>query len=391
MSKRIILAFLLGLSGFPVFAQQNVGYRQTELVSPLVNDAGTVTFRLRAPLARTVTVRGDWEQNGGIGQMTKNSDGTWTYTTGKLPSDLYMYAFLVDSVRILDPANAFSYRDVGNLFSIFLVNHGNGDYYSVNDVPHGNLNWVWYPSAQYKTNRRLAVYTPPGYEGSKKKYPVLYLLHGSGGDEQAWITLGRVPSILDNLIAQGKIEPMIVVMPNGNPSRQAAPGETKENFSYRPVMSQFLPNFRDGSYEYSFPEIVNYIDSHFQTKPQKSQRAIAGLSMGGFHSLVIAADYPNLFDYVGLFSPGTSLNALDTTRPAYHNLNEKITLQKKQGFKLYWIGIGNADHLIESMQAYRKRLDSLQFPYTYVESQRGHIWSNWRSYMLQFTPLLFKK
>ncbi|NEU08465.1 esterase [Flavihumibacter sp. R14] len=387
ISISLVISFICSLAS----AQQNVSFRQANIVSPVVNEAGTVTFSLRAPLAQTVTVHGDWEANGGLGQMSKDSAGIWRYTTGKLPSDLYMYAFSVDSVRMVDPSNAFSYRDVGNLFSLLIISHGNGDYYSVNDVIHGNVTRMWYPSAQYKTDRRLTVYTPAGYDKSKNKYPVLYLLHGSGGDEEAWVTLGRVPSILDNLIAQGKIEPMIVVMPNGNP-KQAAPGETSENFNYRPVMTQYMPNFADGSYEISFNEIVNYIDSRFRTRPEKSQRALAGLSMGGFHSLLISANHPDLFDYVGLFSPGTpSSRALDPTRSAYQNLDEKFARQKKNGYKLYWIGIGKTDFLYEGMQAHRKRLDKLQFPYTYVESERGHIWSNWRSYLLQFTPLLFKK
>lgn len=371
-------------------AQQNVGFRGS-IVSPVVSEDGTLTFKLKAPLAKYVNVRGDWEANGGIGQMTKDANGIWTYVTGKLSSDLYMYSFEVDSVRIIDPSNAFSYRDVGNLFSLAIVGKGNGDSYSVNNVPHGNISSVWYPSTQYKTERRLTVYTPPGYESGKSKYPVLYLLHGSGGDEESWVTLGRVPAVIDNLIAQNKIVPMIVVMPNGNPSKQAAPGETSENYNYRPTMSQFLPNFADGSYEQSFNEIVNFVDSRYRTKAQKSQRAIAGLSMGGFHSLLISANHPDTFDYVGLFSPGTpSSRALDTTRTAYKNLEAKYATQKKKGYKLYWIGIGKTDFLYNGMQTHRKKLDKLQFPYTYVESERGHIWSNWRAYMLQFTPLLFK-
>lgn len=391
INKNIATALLFTLVCSVTFAQQNVGFRQANIVSPLINDDGTVTFRLFAPLAQTVNVRGDWDVNGGFGKMTKDTGDTWVYTTPTLPSDLYQYAFIVDSVRMLDPANAFSYRDVGNLFSIFIINKGNGDYYSVNDVPHGNVENIWYTSAQLKADRRLTVYTPPGYDDNKNKYPVLYLLHGSGGDEEAWVSLGRVPNIMDNLIAQGKIVPMIVVMPNGNPGRQAAPGETKENFNYRPVMSQFLPNFRQGSYEMAFNEIVNFIDSRFRTKAEKAQRALAGLSMGGFHSALISANHPDLFDYVGLFSPGTPSNTLDTTWAAYKNLDEKFALQKKKGFKLYWIAVGKADFLYENLQNYKKRLDNLQFPFTSVESTRGHIWSNWRNYMLQFTPLLFRK
>lgn len=391
MIKKISFALIVILFCMVTFAQQNVGFR-ANIESPVIDNGGTVTFKLRAPLARTVTVNGDWAANGGLGQMTKSSDGLWTFTTEKLPSDLYLYTFSVDSVRTLDPSNAFSYRDVGNLFSLLIVNGGNGDSYSINNVPHGNVIRTWYSSAQFKTDRRMTVYTPPGYDNSKNKYPVLYLLHGSGGDEEAWVTLGRVPQIIDNLIAEKKIEPMIVVMPNGNPGKQAAPGETNENYSYRPTMSQFLPNFREGTYEMSFDEIVKFVDTRFRTKAEKSQRAVAGLSMGGFHSIVISANHPDLFDYVGLFSPGTpSPTRVDTTKAAYSNLDQKFALQKKKGYKLFWIAIGKTDFLYESMQAHRARLDKIQFPYTYVESERGHIWSNWRNYMLQFTPLLFKK
>jgi enterochelin esterase-like enzyme len=390
---KYLLAFLFfAITYTAITAQQKVGFRQAAIVSPILNENGTVTFSLRAPLAKTVSVQGDWEVDRGTGTMTKDSSGIWKYTTAKLSSDLYMYAFIVDSVRILDPTNSFSYRDVGNLFSIFIVNGGNGDFYSVNDVPHGNISKVWYPSAQYKTERRLTIYTPPSYEANKNKYPVLYLLHGSGGDEEAWATLGRISSVMDNLIHQNKAVPMIIVMPNGNPSKQAAPGETSENFSYRPTMSNNLPRSGEGSYESSFSEIVKFIDTRYRTRAEKSQRAVAGLSMGGFHSILISANHPDLFDYVGLFSAGTPSNrALDSTKTAYRNLDQKFKTQRDKGYKLYWIAIGKTDFLYEGLQNYKKKLDSLQFPYTYVESERGHIWSNWRNYMLQFTPLLFRK
>ncbi len=162
----------------------------------------------------------------------------------------------------------------------------------------------WYHSNALGLDRRLQVYTPPFYDSTNRNYPVLYLLHGSGGDENAWVELGSLPRIMDNLLAEGKIEPMIVVMPNGNPSKQAAPGETTENLAYKPQMSNKFPGFKRGSYEMAFPEIVNFIDTRYRTIPDKAHRAIAGLSMGGMHSLTISANYPDLFDYVGLFSAG---------------------------------------------------------------------------------------
>ena len=157
-------------------------------------------------------------------------------------------------------------------------------------------------------------------------------------------------------------------------------------------MSQFLPNFADGSYEKSFPEIVHFVDSQYRTKAEKKFRAVAGLSMGGFHSLSISANHPDLFDYIGLFSPGTPVGRPNLPNvPELQNFEAKFTKQKAAGYKMYWIAVGKADFLYDNLKKQMQIFDQLQFPYTYVESERGHIWSNWRAYMLQFTPLLFRK
>lgn len=387
MKKAILMFFALTLC-IIVKAQQNTGYKQGQFISPVVAGSA-VTFKLYAPHAQQVQVMGDWEAANGKAAMARDTSGLWTCTISNLPSDIYYYRFIVDEVPMLDPSNAFQKRDVGTLFSIFIIGGGKGDFYSVADVPHGNVIRSWYYSETFKADRRLTIYTPPGY--GKGKYPVLYLLHGSGGDEEAWITTGSVERIMDNLIAQGKAVPMIVVMPNGNPSKTAAPGESKDNLGYRPAMSNNFPGYKDGSYESAFKEIVAFTDAHYATKPEKSQRAIAGLSMGGFHSLFISAGFPDTFDYVGLFSPGINFSTLNMNHAEYANLNDKLIQQKKSGVKLYWIGIGSADGLLPAVKSYRNKLDSLAFPYTYVESTRGHLWTNWRSYMLEFVPQLFKK
>lgn len=388
--KNLIPGFFVFLFCGTIHAQQNTGFRQGTIISPQVNENKTVTFKLKAPLAQQVILSGDWEPNNGKGEMIKDSNGLWSFTTVPLPSDIYNYKFLVDSVPILDPINPFLCRDVGTLYSICIVNNGNGDYYSVNDVPHGSVIRTWYHSKSFKSDRRLTVYTPPGYEVSNKKYPVLYLLHGSGGDEEAWINSGCLARIMDNLIAGGKAEPMIVIMPNGNPSKQAAPGETKDNLNYRPAMSNTFPGYKDGTYEVSFKEIIDFTDSRYRTIAQRTKRAIAGLSMGGFHTLYISANYPGVFDYVGLFSPGLNYANIDIKIPAYSQVDEKLLRQMKSGIKLYWIGVGTEDRLIGAIKDYRARLDNLKFPYTYKESSRGHIWNNWRSYLLEFAQQLFK-
>jgi enterochelin esterase family protein len=256
----------------------------------------------------------------------------------------------------------------------------------VNDIPHGSLTRRWYNSPGLDKDRRITIYTPPGYEKSKDKYPVLYLLHGAGGDEEAWITLGRATQIMDNLIAKGKAKPIIVVIPNGNVSQQAAPGEGPRGF-YKP---QFMvPGTMDGTYEESFMDIINFVEGNYRVKAEKSFRAVAGLSMGGFHSLHISRYYPNTFDYVGLFSPAI-MPREEVKSKVYEDIDGTLKKQMDNGYKLYWIGIGKTDFLYQNVVDYRKKLDDLGMQYKYRESEGGHIWKNWRIYLSEFVPQLFE-
>lgn len=387
MKLNLLFAFLL--TAFAAVAQQNVGYREGAVVSPQVNGDGSVTFRLRADEAKSVTVIGDWAANGGRGDMARNAGGVWEYTTPVLPSEMYTYRFDIDGVTNIDPSNPFMRRDVGNVFSIFYVGGGCGDYYQVHDVPHGDVVATWYHSNAANADRRLSVYLPPRYGKENRSYPVLYLLHGSGGDENAWVELGHVARILDNLIARGEAEPMIVVMPNGNFSKQATAGETSENLDYKPVMTNMLTDYKNGAYEMAFTEIVDFIDNKYLTIPDKQHRAIAGLSMGGFHTLYVALNYPEYFDYIGLFSAGL-MTDLDTAKAAYSGEDAKLVRLGQSGYELFWIGIGKEDFLYDVNTAFRKRLDGMGFKYTYHESSRGHIWANWRQYLLTFASQLFK-
>lgn len=207
-----------------------------------------------------------------------------------------------------------------------------------------------------------------------------------GGDEEAWSTLGRTVQILDNLIAEGKAKPMIVVMPNGNVSQEAAPGETslgllKPNFQ--------LPKTMEGSMEASFPDIVKFVESNYRVEKKKSARAIAGLSMGGYHSLHISKEYPDMFDYVGLFSAAI-LPDNKIESPVYQNLEGKLKTQFGKHPQLYWIAIGNTDFLYKNNVDYRKMLDENGYNYVYRETDGGHIWKNWRIYLSEFAAMLFK-
>ena len=383
----------------PVFSQQAL-WSGSKIISPEVNPDNTVTFRLFAPNAKTVEVSGDFLEPGkmelpnigtvdvpGAAPLAMNSLGLWTFTTPRaLKPELYGYWFNVDGIRMMDPSNVYAIRDVATLTNVFLIDGDRAHYYKVNDVPHGTVSRVWYDSPSLGKNRRMTIYTPPGYEDSNERYPVFYLLHGAGGDEEAWINLGRTSQILDNLIAEGKAKPMIVVMTNGNAVQSAAPGESSEGFV---VPGMEASRMSRGEFEMSFPDVINYVDSHYRTKTDKSDRAIAGLSMGGFHSLHISKQYPDLFDYIGLFSAAI-FPFEGAVSPVYEDMEGKLKTQFEKKPKLYWIAIGDKDFLYEDNVKYREILDKNGYPYIYYESPDGHIWKNWRIYLTEFAPQLFQ-
>ena len=389
--KRISILSALLLMCAMTFAQQAL-WGGAPVVSPEIHDNNTVTFRLKAPKAVKVQVTGDFlptqkiktpfgEFDGpGVADLKENKDGVWEFTTPEpLKPELYSYTFLVDGLKINDPANVYMIRDVASVTNVFIIGGDERiDLYKVNKVPHGTVSKVWYNSPTLGMDRRLTVYTPAGYETSGKRYPVFYLLHGMGGDENAWSELGRTAQILDNLIAQGKAKPMIVVMTNGNAALEAAPGESSLGFA---APSMNLPKTMEGSFETAFPDVVKFIN--------KTGRAIAGLSMGGFHSMHISKQYPDMFDYVGLFSAAIMPNK-DVKSPIYDNLEVKLKTQFAKKPALYYIAIGNKDFLFQANNDYRKMLDEKGYKYEYYETGEGHIWKNWRIYLTEFAPKIFK-
>lgn len=383
-----IFLFLALFVTLEAASQQSI-FGGQDIQSPEIGLNNTVIFRILAPEAKEVKLSGDWMPaqgwTPGTEAMTKNENGVWTYTTSPLLPELYSYFFIVDGIRTPDLNNPFLIRDVASVTNIFLIEDAQSGLYKVKKVPHGTVRRSWYDAPSLGMQRRITIYTPPGYEESNEKYPVLYLLHGAGGDEEAWISLGRTAQIMDNLIALGKAKPMIVVMPNGNVIQDAAPGEGSDGF-YKP---QFMvAKTMDGTYEAGFSEIITYVETHFRAESKKSSRAIAGLSMGGFHAMHISRYYPDTFDYIGLFSAAI-LPAQGAQSKVYEAIDVTLMKQKELGFKLYWIGMGKTDFLYQSGVDFRKKLDSMSFPYSYYESEGGHIWKNWRNYLSDFVPLLF--
>lgn len=408
MKKITFLATAL-LMSLGSFAQQAL-FDNAPVISPEVNANHTVTFRLKAPNAQKVQVTGDFlapktidtplgkYDAPGVADMKKDEKGVWTFTSQLLSPELYSYNFLLDGVKIVDPGSVYITRDITSETNIFILSDKKGDcgdLYSVNEVPHGNVSKVWYDSPTLKMQRRMKVYTPAGYDKGKD-YPVLYLLHGAGGDEDAWTTLGRAQHILDNLIATGKAKPMVVVMTNGNPNCQAAPGEWSAG--------QYIPSFYGyqgakpaATMDESFPDVMNYVESHYKVAKDKAHRAICGLSMGGGHSFDISRRFPTKFDYIGLFSAGLHVGTTGDFRNDFYKQlqgNEEAKTQLATLFKnkpkLYWIGMGKTDFLYKSSADLRRYFDEKGYKYTYMETEGGHIWRNWRVYLTEFAQKIFK-
>lgn len=417
-----------------------IGMAQSKLRSPIINPDNSVTFNLYMPDADEVTIKGTFipskeyiktkkltlSKSGKV-EMTKQGD-IWTYTTDTLPSEFYTYYFEVDDKRFIDQKNPNVVRDIADSLNYFIIKGGIADDYTTHKVRHGSIKKVWYPSnLDSMKTRRMSIYLPYAYNQNKKKrFPVLYLLHGSGGDEDAWEDCGRVVQILDNLIAEGRCKPMIVVMPNGNAKLAAAPGSDPNNPDQKPFANNTSSMF--GKIESVFmDEVVNYVDKKYRTINNKAHRAIAGLSLGGLHTLFISLNNPTKFDYVGLFSAqttntlndrrinnlhkiGEAWNDLKDNLPfmgggsvdrklsrltsedlnIYEDVDNKLKAQFATPPKLYYIAVGRDDFVKKLNDDWRKKLDTGGYKYHYNETDGAHTWENWRKYLVDFLPRLFK-
>ena len=381
MKRHFLLAIAFMAMGLVMSAQG--GFFAPPVASPEIAKDGSVTFKLKAPAADSVRLIIDSRVDT---LMKRTGNETWSITLRDLEPDLYMYYYIVDGLKVLDQENAQVLRDVKTVMSTFVLDPKGDSPVATHDVPHGKVEAVWYDSPTLKTKRRMMVYLPAGYDEGRQKYPVFYLLHGTGGDETVWLEQGHAAQVLDNLIAEGKAEPMIVVMPNGHTDTPAAPG-LGPNSNEQPTFAH--KQWMEGTFESSFNDIVSWIDNNYRTRAAKRYRAIAGLSMGGYHSLYISANQPDDFAYVGLFS--AAIGRMDQGKSKiYDDLEDKLITQFKQRPRLYWIGIGKDDFLYKDNVNFRTMMDKNRLRYTYHESGAGHEWANWRDYLVIFTQLLFK-
>lgn len=367
------------------------------LISPEVSASRDVTFRINAPHAQSVKLSGNWmpmvaNPNGQgssrqLVELTKDENGIWSATVEAMEPELYGYSFIVDGVNTLDPANLKIARDgTFRNESLLYIPGEASDLYWAKTGPKGTVHHVWYDSETLNLTRKMLVYTPPGYESSTESYPVLYLLHGGGGDEEAWSTLGTAPNILDNLINSGKAKPMLVVMTNGNPNQAAA------NTITPAIPTEDLPVGGMGSmlFEKSLvADVIPYIESHFRVKNDKENRALTGLSMGGLQTINTSLQHPALFDYYGVMSMGFADLSRFGIEVDISDRDKQIKALKKSDPSLYWIACGKDDFLFQSVITMRSELDKNKFDYVYRESEGGHTWTNWRIYLSEFATMLF--
>jgi enterochelin esterase family protein len=363
-------------------AQEIANFMRASVVSPEFNKTlDSVTFRIPGEYATIVKFSGSWMRGTENPQPEMQKEaGVWSITLPAPEPEIYTYNFIVDGVSKNDAANIFQQRDGTRYLSVLLVpGERSENYVTANE--RGNLERVWYDSPTLGLNRCMMVYTPYGYDDNanrRRTYPVLYLLHGGGGDEDAWVSMGRTCEILDNLIEKGQAVPMICVMPNGNAGQQAARTYQIEERAY----DRSDPTQRNLYIHSLANDIVPYIESHYRAIPRKSARAVSGLSMGGGHTTAVTGNYPNLFDYIGVQSAGMAES--DEARAQLQGI-------KNAGYKLYWIGVGDQDAgAYARSQELDKMLTDLGMEHTLFVSGGGHEWKNWRLYLNTFAPLLFK-
>ena len=368
--------------------------RPPRIISPELLPDKKVTFRVYDKDAQKITISGEWQAGfGGSETLVKNDTGMFTLTVGPLKPELYGYTFTIDGASTIDPNNVQVRRDGSRYQSFFIIPGPESDlYFHKNGVPHGTVSKVWYNSPVLGMDRRAYIYTPAGYEEGKQKYPVFYLLHGAGGDEDAWTNMGRAAQIMDNLIAQGKAKPMIVVMTNGNANQAGAQNEVPPLATETAdAMAEYLRTA--GKFEeHLVKDLVPFIEKNYRVLTGMDNRAIAGLSMGGMHTQTITNDNPGMFSYIGVFSMGI-MNMGPQNQDAEKiaaERNAKLSALRNSGYKLYWIGCGKDDFVYKGVVTLRETLDKLNFKYVYRESTGGHTWANWRIYLSEFAPMLFK-
>lgn len=382
------------------------GAQGPQVISPEVMADRRVAFRILAPQAQNVRVTaGDIPGpvfTGNAGQLKKGDNGVWELVVGPLDPGAYRYSFVVDGVTVVDPRNSAISESLSNVSSLVVV--PGSDLFDTKNVPHGAVASITYYSTALGRFRRMQVYTPPGYELGGQKYPVFYLLHGSGDNDNAWPSVGRAGFILDNLIATKKAKPMIVAMPAGHTTTSTFGGgrgapAAGAGAAAAPRQDEFYEDFTK--------DVMPYVEKNYRVIANRNDRAIAGLSMGGSQTLNVAFMNLAKFAYIGVFSSGASLGGGRGGRgaapgaaaaPAAPAPPDWETIHKadldnaalKKGTKLIWLSTGVDDGLIANTRTTVELLKKHGFAPVFKESPGAHTWINWRNYLTEFAPQLFR-
>jgi enterochelin esterase-like enzyme len=372
------------ISSPPAQAQAPTPAPNDTLRSTVIGNDGRVTFSVFAPSADSVKVGGsDIPEQLRAVTMKKDDHGVWSATIGPIPPGSYRYDFIVDGIAVNDPRNPVCSESNMNSWSIVYV--PGEKFMDVQRVPHGAVSEITYYSTALKRFRRMHIYTPPGYESGSGTYPVFYLLHGAWDSDDAWTTVGRAGFILDNLIAQKQALPMVVVMPAGHtgpfPVYIPQPGQRRDDF-----VDDFLT------------DVQPYVESNYRVVRDRDHRAIAGLSMGGSQTLNIAIPHLKDFSYIGVYSSGVlelggrgPFQRADDEQPwEVRNGKYLDDVDARAGLKLLWFGTGKDDFLLGITHGTIGMLQKHGFKVEYHETAGGHTWTNWREYLVQFAPRLFK-
>jgi len=360
-------------------------------ISPEVLSDHRVTFRILAPQAETVGLNGsDIPQLAGGGRgappnpgptFTKAENGVWEATVGPINPGAYRYRFIVNGVAVIDPRNPGISESNNNVWSLVYI--PGAEFMDEQNVPHGAVAAVNYYSTALGKFRRMRVYTPPGYEANgSQKYPVFYLLHGAGDCDESWTSVGRAGFILDNLIAEKKAKPMIVVMPAGHTSQT-------QGFGRDAAPAAGGPPPRDEFYEDFTTDIMPYVEKNYRTMTDRAHRAIAGLSMGGAQTLNVAFKHLDKFSYIGVYSSGI-LGGGGAEQWEKDHSADLDNASLKKGLKLVWFSTGADDGLIANSKSTVELLKKHGFDASFKESPGAHTWINWRNYLNEFTPQLFQ-
>jgi enterochelin esterase-like enzyme len=387
MCAALAASYLSAVVAKPAFAQE-VGMRGgTGIESPSVAPDGRVTFRLKAPEAKSVIVSGDF---GDDVAMTKGDDGVWSVTVGPLPPEMYVYYFTMDGVRLLDPSNPrvkIGYVP-STTTSLLTVPTKEPAFYDVQDVPHGEIRSILYKSKSNDVIRQLTVYVPPGYDDHPdKRYPVLYLLHGYANDHFSWHRYGRANDILDNLLAQGKIKPFLVVMPLGYGGARV---NGDDNGIPPKNAGQFGGDF--SLYERDILEdIIPMIDKKYRTIADRKHRAIAGFSMGGGQATLFGLRNLDTFSQIGVMSAGIVAGFTQgPTTDLVASLGGDHRVETNKLIDLLWIACGKQDFAMEGAKTLSDALTKAGIDHTFVQTDGKHQWRVWRYYLYDFAQLIFR-